>query len=108
MKGQKDHIAARIEAEQEAGVTGQARKKPIGAFLYWKRRESHFDLVNVVVYPLDVTATLPSWKEKEERNVRWVDPGDASIVVEEPGLATLLQTLSDNVQLKADQKQGHR
>jgi 8-oxo-dGTP pyrophosphatase MutT (NUDIX family) len=93
MKRHKDHVAARIEAEQEAGVTGKARKKPIGKFLYWKRRDAHFDLVNVKVYPLEVTAALPTWKEKEQRRVCWVDPGDASIVVEEPGLAALLLSL---------------
>jgi 8-oxo-dGTP pyrophosphatase MutT (NUDIX family) len=96
MKGQKDHVAARIEAEQEAGVTGKVRKKPIGKFLYWKRREAHFDLVNVDVYPLDVTETLPTWKERDQRKVCWVDPGDASIVVEEPGLAALLLSLHRN------------
>jgi 8-oxo-dGTP pyrophosphatase MutT (NUDIX family) len=93
MKGQKDHVAARIEAEQEAGVTGKARKKPVGNFLYWKRREAHFDLVNVDVYPLKVTHTLPTWKERDQRKVCWVEPGDASIVVEEPGLAALLLSL---------------
>jgi 8-oxo-dGTP pyrophosphatase MutT (NUDIX family) len=99
MKGHKDHVAARMEAEQEAGVTGKARKKPIGSFLYWKRREAHFDLVNVEVYPLDVTAVLSTWKEMDERKVCWVDPEDASIVVEEPGLAALLLSLH-----RSDQK----
>jgi hypothetical protein len=60
MKGHKDYIAARIEAKQEAGVTGNPRKQPIGTFLYWKRREEQFDLVNVAVYPLDATKTLPT------------------------------------------------
>jgi len=102
MKGKKDHIAARIEAEQEAGVTGKPGKKPVGTFVYWKRREGHFELVNVVVYPLAATATLPTWKEQGERTVRWVDPSDASIVVEEPGLATLLLNLPRKKSRKAD------
>ena len=102
MKGRKDYTAARIEAEQEAGVTGKPGKKPVGTFVYWKRREAHFELVNVVVFPLDVTATLPTWKEQGERKVRWVDPGDASIVVEEPGLATLLLNLPRKKSRKAD------
>lgn len=94
MKGRKDFTAARIEAEQEAGVTGKPGKKPIGSFLYWKRRDAHFDLVRVAVYPLDVTRSLETWKEKGERQIRWVDPGDASIVVEEPGLASLLMKIN--------------
>ena len=90
MKGRKDFTAARIEAEEEAGVTGKPAKKPIGSFIYWKRREAHFDLVEVVVYPLFVTASLVTWKEQAERQVRWVAPGDASLVVDEPGLAAML------------------
>jgi len=90
MKGRKDFTAARIEAEQEAGVTGKPGKKPIGSFLYWKRRDAHFDLIRVAVYPLSVTRSLQVWKEQSERQVRWVNPGDASVVVDEPGLAYLL------------------
>lgn len=38
MKGHKDHEAAAIEAEQEAGLVGRIHKKPIGTYTYWKRR----------------------------------------------------------------------
>jgi len=104
MKGRKDFTAARIEAEEEAGVTGKPGKKPIGSFLYWKRRAEHFDLVNVAVYPLEVTKALSTWKEQGERQVRWAAPGDASIVVEEPGLAALLGTLKPTKRRKTAKK----
>jgi 8-oxo-dGTP pyrophosphatase MutT (NUDIX family) len=90
MKGRHDFAAARIEAEQEAGVTGKPGKTPIGSFLYWKRRDRHFGLVEVTVYPLLVTDILSSWKEQAQRHVRWATPRDASLVVDEPGLAALL------------------
>ena len=106
MKGRKDFTAARIEAEEEAGVTGKPGKKPIGSYLYWKRRAEYFDLVNVEVYPLDVTRALSSWKEQGERQVRWVAPGDASIVVEESGLAALLGTLKPKKRRKAPKKKA--
>ncbi len=38
MKGRKDYRAAAIEAQQEAGVIGRVHKKPVGSYLYWKRR----------------------------------------------------------------------
>jgi len=104
IKGRKDFTAARIEAEQEAGVTGTPRRKPIGSFLYWKRRAEHFDLVNVAVYPLEATKALATWKEQGERQVRWVDPGDASLVVEEPGLAALLGKLKPKKRAKFAKK----
>ena len=104
MKGRKDFTAARIEAEEEAGVIGKPRKKPIGSFIYWKRRAEHFDLVNVAVYPLDFTKALSAWKEQGQRQVRWVAPDDASLVVEEPGLAALLAKLKPKKRRKAAKK----
>jgi len=93
MKDIKDHRAAAIEAEQEAGLLGKAGKEPVGEFLYWKRRNLHFDLVRVFVYQLDVTGHLPVWREMSEREVRWFAPRDAALLVEEPGLSALLQQL---------------
>ena len=90
MKGLKDRDAARIEAEQEAGLSGKPDKVPLGAFTYWKRRAERFDLVRVEVYALKVTRQLPNWPEQGERDVRWMSPADAARLVDEPGLTTLL------------------
>jgi 8-oxo-dGTP pyrophosphatase MutT (NUDIX family) len=93
IKGRKDHVAARIEAEQEAGLIGKARRKTVGSFLYWKRLADRFERVEVSVYPLRVTGALRAWKEQAERQVQWMSLSDASIVVDDPGLATLLKKL---------------
>jgi 8-oxo-dGTP pyrophosphatase MutT (NUDIX family) len=90
MKGRKDCAAARIEAEQEAGVTGKPGKKAIGSFKYWKRAVDRFQRVEVVLYPLHVTGILPVWKEQTQRRVHWMGLDDASIIVDEPGLGALL------------------
>lgn len=95
MKGRTDRRAAAIEAEQEAGVVGRTRKKPVGAFTYWKRRADRFDLVHVTVYPLEVERQLATWKEMSERQVRWMSVEDAATVVDEPGLEALLRGLSE-------------
>jgi 8-oxo-dGTP pyrophosphatase MutT (NUDIX family) len=99
MKGRQDSAAARIEAEQEAGVTGTPGEKPVGSFLYWKRRVRHFDLVEVTVYPLRETESLPVWKEQAQRIVCWANLRDAATVVDEPGLAALLLEI-DSGELK--------
>jgi len=93
IKGRKDHVAARIEAEQEAGLTGKIRRKTLGSFLYWKRLADRFERVEVSVYPLRVTGALRAWKEQAERQVQWMSLSDASIIVDDPGLATLLKKL---------------
>ncbi len=91
IKGETDRASARIEAEQEAGVSGKIADKPLGTFTYWKRRQAHFDLVRVTVYPLRATKALKTWKEQAERQIRWLPAEDAALVVDEPELATLLK-----------------
>jgi 8-oxo-dGTP pyrophosphatase MutT (NUDIX family) len=38
MKGKKNWAAAAQEAKEEAGVVGRTQKKPVGEFVYPKRR----------------------------------------------------------------------
>jgi 8-oxo-dGTP pyrophosphatase MutT (NUDIX family) len=97
IKGCKDHVAARIEAEQEAGLTGRPHKKALGSFLYWKRWADRFERVEVSLYPLRVTGALRAWKEQAERRVQWMSLTDAAIIVDDPGLASLLGRLTGRV-----------
>lgn len=92
MKGKSDRKAAAIEAMEEAGVIGKPSKTPIGRYRYWKRLEDCFTLVDVDVYSLEVTEHLADWPERQERHRRWMSPEDAAIVVDEPGLAYILQS----------------
>ncbi len=90
MKGLKPHEAAAQEALEEAGVIGQAKKKPIGCYFYFKRREAHFDLCRVDVYHLIVKKQRKSWREKGQREARWFTLDEAAELVQEPGLVALL------------------
>jgi len=94
MKGLKDHQAAAVEAEQEAGLIGRTSKASIGDYLYWKRRESHFDLVRVAVYRLDVEQHAVQWREMGQREVRWFLNDDAAALVDEAGLSALIEAIS--------------
>lgn len=93
MKGRKDHQAAAIEAQQEAGIIGRVHKKPIGAFTYWKRRDDHFDLCRVKVYPLEFRHQLPDWREKGQRRGAWLLVDEAADLVDEPGLIEIIRHL---------------
>lgn len=94
MKGISDRRAAAIEARQEAGVTGKSSKKPLGTFDYWKRRPARFDLVRVTLYGLKVQKLLLDWKEKGQRQVRWMSLEDAATAVDDPGLEALLREMA--------------
>ena len=93
MKGRKDHEAAAIEAEQEAGVVGRMHKKSIGAYTYWKRRADHFDFCRVKVFVLEVRDRLPDWREKGQRRGAWLLVDEAADLVDEYGLVEILREL---------------
>jgi 8-oxo-dGTP pyrophosphatase MutT (NUDIX family) len=93
MKGLKDHKAAAKEAEEEAGVVGRILKEPIGTFTYWKRRSAHFELCQVKVFLLRVEGQLPTWREKDQRQLQWFSLREAAERVEEPGLGELISGL---------------
>lgn len=90
MKGLTASASAAREAEEEAGVKGSIAKRPIGTFAYWKRRETRFDLLAVEVFPLEVKKMRKSWKEKAERQLRWLPPSEAAGEVDEPELSVIL------------------
>ncbi len=62
--------AARKGAYEEAGVLGKVKRKPIGAYSYWKRLERSFELLTVKVYPLEVREQRTDWPEKRRAKAR--------------------------------------
>jgi 8-oxo-dGTP pyrophosphatase MutT (NUDIX family) len=94
MKGREPYEAAAREAREEAGVAGHTRKKPIGSYTYFKRREGHFDVCQVGVYMLRVERQLKTWREKGQRQMRWFTLEEAADMVQEPGLIALLRDLA--------------
>jgi len=95
MKNKSGRQAAKEEVEEEAGVTGAVSKKAIGTYRYWKRLSSRFVNVEVSAYLLEVTGTVPEWKESRKRGRAWLSPADASTLIDEPDLAALVLSLSE-------------
>lgn len=93
MKGRKDHRAAAIEAQQEAGIIGRVHKKPIGTYTYWKRRPEQFELCRVRVFILEFRQQLPDWREKTQRRGAWLLPDEAADLVDDPGLVEIIRNL---------------
>jgi len=92
MVGKQPYRAAEIEAFQEAGVKGLVKKKPIGSYPYSKRLPSGQErLMHVEVYPLRVTLEAVTWHEKKQRERRWFRARDAAELVDEGGLAQIIE-----------------
>jgi 8-oxo-dGTP pyrophosphatase MutT (NUDIX family) len=91
MKGKKPQAAAAREALEEAGVTGQIGKRPVGAYPYSKRLAGgEFVDCIVEVFPLEVERQLKRWPEQGERVTQWFTPLEAAEAVNEPELARLI------------------
>jgi 8-oxo-dGTP pyrophosphatase MutT (NUDIX family) len=95
MRGLEDGEAAAVEAREESGTLGKPSKRPMGSYRYWKRTEADFRLVEVDVYPLEARGQLSDWKERGERRMAWVPPRVAAMLVDEPGLTSLLEAFAE-------------
>jgi uncharacterized protein len=91
--GTPPHLAAAIEAEEEAGIRGLACPTPLGSYRYRKRRGNGASLmVDVDVFPLAVNDEMERWKEQSERERRWFTLTDAAEAVDEEDLRDLIRS----------------
>ena len=87
--------AALQEAWEEAGVkTGTITEDPLGSYIYDKRLEGGVPVsVEVKVFAVTDVRMADEYPEAEERNRRWMSPGEAASLVDEPGLREILNGL---------------
>ena len=92
MRGLSDHEAAAREAFEEAGVRGRIDPAAIGSFEYAKknRRERY----RVTLYRLDVESQATRFRERGQRQSRWLPTREAAERIQWPGLAATVRSLS--------------
>lgn len=92
MKGKKPAEVAAREAFEEAGLIGKiVGKKPLGNFHYPKRLKHRTVLCEVRVYLFRVEQQLEAWPEKSQRETKWLDANEAAELVDESGLAAIIE-----------------
>ena len=95
MRGVESWRAAKIEALEEAGVTGHVSDEPIGIYCYDKVLANGDSVeCEVQLYPMMVDKTKKNWKERHERKRRWFSAKGAAEAVQEPELKTILEVLT--------------
>jgi 8-oxo-dGTP pyrophosphatase MutT (NUDIX family) len=95
MAGLKPWRAAAREAYEEAGIVGEIDKRAAGHYDYQKRLDDGtVTTCQVDVFPLRVKEELPRWPEQDQRTRRWFSPEEASGLVDEEGLQSLLSDLT--------------
>jgi 8-oxo-dGTP pyrophosphatase MutT (NUDIX family) len=83
--------AAAVEAFEEAGLRGAVAKAPVGAYTYQKTlKDGAAALCRVQVYPMAVKRQAKKYKEKGQRQLKWLPPHEAAQQVAEPELAALI------------------
>lgn len=99
MEGRSPREVAEREAFEEAGVAGKARKKSVGCYTYPKR----FDDGRIVpclveVFGVRVDKIAKNYKEKGQRQRKWVSFTEAQNLVEEPELRSLIIAFGQTLQ----------
>ena len=98
MKGRKPAEVASQEAYEEAGLIGQIiGKKPVGSYHYDKRLAKVSVLCEVRVFLFRVEQQLDDWPEKGQRETRWFDADEAAKLVDEGGLAEIIDRFAGSV-----------
>lgn len=92
------HENAAKEAYEEAGVIGYVSPSSVGMFRAKKRSANPLleQIIEVWVYLLEVTETLPDWPEKGKRTTRWVSCEVAAQQLREPVLTHLCHRLAQS------------
>ena len=92
------HENAAKEAFEEAGVIGYIAPSSVGIFRAEKAtaNPARKQVIEVWVYLLEVTETLPNWPEKGKRTTRWVTCEVAAQQLREPALTHLCHRLAQS------------
>ena len=85
---------AEKEAFEEAGVSGNIGPQSLGLYRALKRIADREILVEVWVYPLEVTISAAQWPEQETRAQIWLPPGEAAKLLREPFLIHCCEQLN--------------
>jgi 8-oxo-dGTP pyrophosphatase MutT (NUDIX family) len=90
------HENAAKEAFEEAGVIGYIAPSSVGMYRAEKSATNSTTkrIIEVWVYLLEVTETLPDWPEKAKRTTRWVSCDVAARQLREPVLTHLCHRLA--------------
>ncbi len=91
MKKKKPHEAAAIEAWEEAGIRGRAKKAAVGldTYLNWLD-DGNVAPCGVKVYQVKVSETATEYKERGQRKPAWVSTEEAARRVREVELKSML------------------
>ncbi len=109
MRGRTNAEAAAQEALEEAGVRGRVRAKPIGRYVYAKRRPDGVEDCKITTYLLEVSEELEAFPEMDERQRAWFTLAEAEARADDEGLRGILHDLEPRLEaLRANDRKAAR
>jgi len=81
MADHEPHVSAAIEAYEEAGVRGRVHPVPLGNYRHVKSPSDFSaggEVVEVILFPLEVQAISEQWPEMNFRERRWIRQHEVS------------------------------
>jgi ADP-ribose pyrophosphatase YjhB (NUDIX family) len=91
---------ARVEAFEEAGVSGRVAAKQVGRFKNRKVKSGQKVRCDVRLFPLLVRRQQRHWPEKSQRKRIWLPPSKAALLVQKPGLKQAIKALQRKAKMK--------
>lgn len=88
--------SAAMEAFEEAGVSGEIARQPVGSYRASTGGDGS-ELVDVDLYPLRVTEQADSWKEMDQRLRHWATLSEARRLLADSSLSRLAATLHGQI-----------
>jgi phosphohistidine phosphatase len=76
-EGERARDAAIRETEEEAGLIGRLKRRPLGRYRFKRDNEKY----EVEVYLMHVTMVLDYWLEASQRRRRWIKVDKAAMLV---------------------------
>ena len=96
-RGDTPEQAALNEAHEEAGLSGRLLGESIGTYEY----EKGGTRLRVAVFLMEVLEEQPTWLEMSFRERRWLSVDEASTLLEDHCVWSLLDALDTNAILKS-------
>jgi NTP pyrophosphohydrolases including oxidative damage repair enzymes len=101
MRGKTPWESAAQEALEEAGVEGEVETMPIGSYRGAMNDENQTPVV-IDIYPLRVEIEHEDWREKCQRQRRWVSIEEAQCLLHDPAKLSIAAALERRLQQSAE------
>lgn len=102
-EGRPPHMAAALEAFEEAGVIGEIWPSALADYHYMKeRKDGTLQRCRVTLFAFFVRGTLTNWPERGERKRKWLPIAEAAQLVDDAELARIIEMIHAQPRLLTD------